>query len=285
MSRDPIGERGDINIYRYVENYPGGLSDYLGMAPLGNSNASNIDNDVRVGTISGSVDDCCNPGASASIGIGLYMTRTGSLRMKYDELVREIGAKFSHLPEARRSCMRSALTEQFYKAQTEFGRKFTDAYNAGRIKRMLSPGKPNAYVSGLGKMTCNVGKCCIVAGVAIEAYTVISAPEGEHLKEAARAGGRMAGSLAGTWAGGWAGAKAGAVCGSCAGPWGVAAGGVVGGVAGGVVGACCGEYAVNLMIDGSNRGSYPRGECTRGCHNEGWPRYDLPTPDVGYTVP
>jgi hypothetical protein len=191
------------------------------------------------------------------------MHRTGSLRVRHDELVRKIDTALAHLPYEARKCRRSSITKMFYELQTEFGRKWTDAYKLGKIKRFNNPGKPNAYVSGMGQKLCKVGKCCIVIGIAIEAHAVVTSQEPG--KEIVRAGGRLGGATVGTWAGAWAGAKLGAGCGTCAGPWGA----VVLGIAGGIGGACCGEYVIDLLLGGGSGIGCRPPWYKEGCHGQG----------------
>jgi WXG100 family type VII secretion target len=105
----------------------------------------------------------------------------------------------------------------------------------GPLKAFNHQRIPN-WMHGLGKTSVlrGIGKATLVLGLALDTYTIVTAPEDQR------------GGAIGGVAGGWAGALGGAAIGSMICP---GLGTVIGGVVGGVAGGLAGEWAGHKWFD------------------------------------
>lgn len=129
------------------------------------------------------------------------------------------------------------------------------ANHEGRItsvQRITGSTRPSTLMRYSGAIRWG-GRILIVAGVAVSAYRIATAPEGERLNVAAEEGGGMAGGALGTSL---------AVAGCLA--FGVASGGIglfLCGLAGGVIGGTVGSGVAGGMMHGLQGGSTPCPSC------------------------
>jgi hypothetical protein len=159
-------------------------------------------------------------GGVFSLGIEMYAA--GSLRLEYDRMVQEL--KSHGLTEAEASAARNKLKEYVRSRQNQLAEAVTkkilkDRAASGYKGSMKNPFKPNAAVSGLGKIMCVAGKGMILVSVTMDVVDVVQSDE--PVRSAVVAGGRMVGA--------WAGFKAGALACAWGGPWGVGICGFIGG--------------------------------------------------------
>ena len=172
-----------------------------------------------------------DPSSGGLVGLGKELQDTGVLRGEY--------VKKASLLSPTDVAGREALKLEYRAKQTALGKAITEeilASRAGQSSSLSNAAKTNPGVNAAGSIMKYGGRALVVAGVGVEAYNVVNAPEGERGKAAVQAGGRLAGGLAGSWVG--------AQWGIAGGPWGVAAGALLGGV----VGAVGGEAFVNSVL-------------------------------------
>lgn len=105
----------------------------------------------------------------------------------------------------------------------------------GPLKAFNHQRIPN-WMQGIGKTSVlrGIGKATLVLGLALDTYTIVTAPEDQR------------GGAIGGVAGGWAGALGGAAIGSMICP---GVGTVIGGVVGGIAGGLAGEWAGHTWFD------------------------------------
>jgi RHS repeat-associated protein len=245
LSEDPIGYQGGLNLFGYVSNSSTSATDPSGLIPPGTL-ATTIAPFFLVGP-----DVPARPGftvlvdSDASKGIrggtlwlGIEMYQAGALRLEYDKLVRDLEQMGLSKPEAKAA--RNAIKEQIRARQNDLAKAVTNRIlkaraEAGYKSSMNSPFKPNAGVTGMGKVMCVAGKGMIVVSVTLDVVNIATTPADERGMEIAKTGGR--------WAGAMAGGKLGALACAWGGPWGVG----ICGFAGAVGGAILGEKAIELL--------------------------------------
>ncbi len=272
LNRDPIGELGGQNLYRALRNDPVSVVDSLGLLPPGGgclfcgkytgcdccnrgdtaSRSSSLmqpgDDELMIGTISAEASNCCT-GASVTIAAGVYMEKTGRLRLRYSEDALPYLGRDDELARIARK----ELKDKYFHLQTRFGQEFATAW--GPSGRTANAGKTNALLNSGGRILKRVGRGMVVVGVTVDVVAVIKAPSGECGRIVARSVGGVAGGWAGGAGGVWAGAKLGALCGSWGGPVGVA----VGGLGGAIGGAILGELVVETIWDNVSTNNTQRG--------------------------
>jgi len=246
-SRDPIEERGGLNLYGFVGNNCENWWDYLGFDwdPIDlPGNKQNRDGTYQPspewapnhpgpqtlsGTISFRIRDFVDHVADGIIMLGIEVKSTGDLRLNYDDIVRQ--AKALGLPDQEATALRDAIKL----AYRDTGRKLFDELTRavlaerariGHVRNTFNPFKTNVKITTNGRVMAGLGRVAAVAGVAVEVVTVATADD--PVAELPRAGGRLGGAAAGAWAFG--------EIGTIGGPWGVAGGIVIGGIVGSIAG-------------------------------------------------
>jgi RHS repeat-associated protein len=220
-TQDPLGfAAGDANLYRYVGNRPTLATDPSGniaivlILPIAAAVPENFSYSIAIGNSVG--------GALTGFGGGLWWAVTFENRPD-----RSGNARLGYNP-ARGRWLRSFHFDVPHKDfpyphfNAEFGplRKF----NHWRIPNWL-------YRFGSTSVLRTVARGTVVAGVALDTYTIASAPPGQR------------GQAIGGTIGGWGGAFAGAAIGSAICPGvGTVIGGLVGGFGGGVIGSWIGSW-------------------------------------------
>lgn len=248
LSRDPIGERGGMNLYASITNNGINFIDYLGLfdpnnpdfvTPTWDDKMSAVTwpvpdefEDSLSGSINFKVSDLTNNGATSTITLGVELARTGSLRLDYSRLAQELQS--AGLSGEDAAAARDALKAEFQAKQTALGKALTQQLleqrqRLGHVAGRANPGKTYVKFNGMAKVFKYSGRALAVIGVGVEVYNVATAPEGEKLGEAARAGGRMGGGILG-------GMGVGALGGAYLGPWGAAGGAIIGGIGGSIGG-------------------------------------------------
>jgi len=237
-NRDPLEEEGGYNLYAFVLNSASNYYDPLGLRISADDGTGRMASLTHTGTpVEGEfIFEVRDPGSNVVTGqiiLGIELDRTGSLRLDYDRLVRELTDKGMSRSDA--VAARDALQAKFYEKQTELGRAITD--RVGRSGRKNSPGKTNIKVTGAAKVFKYAGRATWVLGIGIELATVADADDPS--REAKRAGGRLGGgALGGAATGGGLGALG-------ANPVTIA----VGTVAGAIVGSIAGEATVDYVCE------------------------------------
>jgi RHS repeat-associated protein len=260
INRDPSGEPGGSNLYAMCANdtinyFDRNGKDRLSNAPWsrGDQNNSGLgqrdqhtpqapDSDCSDVAYSGQVNLKINIGSTAAataVSLGVQLTKTGKVRLQYNQLVQALKSK--GFTEDEGKAARLALTKAFYEKQTAIGKALTDEFNqarqaAGYVPKYNNAFKANVEFNAEAKVFVSGGQALAFAGLAFQVYSVASAPPGEKLNETARQAGGDAGALVG---------------GEYLGEAGLAVGGppgaVVGGVVGSVGGAIFGNWTVFLF--------------------------------------
>lgn len=206
----------------------------------------NEDDVELVGTATIAIGDCCYPECGATaITVGIYLTRTGQLRLAYEEAVRQLtmlsmkcGPTTGGSPVTAADLYRLELERKFYSLQTSLGKAITRRHRALKPVTFGNPGKHSAKYTGAATRLMKLGRGCTFVGISIDITIIILAEEDERPAMIARATGSFGGALAGS-------AAIGAACGSCFGPPGAAAGAI----GGAVFGACMGDWLVQEAIE------------------------------------
>jgi hypothetical protein len=245
LNRDPIEEQGGLNLYGFIRNRAtnsfdiDGLREYENYTGQETYTPADAERDSRIqGELTFDIQDYVANAATGTITLGVELLRTGELRLDYSRLASEL--KSRGLTDAEASAARDALKAEFRAKQTSLGQAITQAelqarQQSGHTSSGTNPTKTNVRLNAQAQVFKYTGRALATVGFAVEVYNVASAPEGDRMNEAARAGGRIGGGLAGAYGGG----KVGLV----GGPWGVVGGVIVGGIGGSILG----EGAVNLV--------------------------------------
>ena len=247
-SRDPIGEKGGVNLYGFVGNDGVGRVDLLGMDPFYGPTAPPGTNwgvpsspeETWKGDITFNINDLVDNVATGTITLGVELTRTGEMRLDYARLASELVSK--GLSQEQAAAARDALKAEFRAKQTALGNALTQKIleqrqQSGHVAGRANPGKTNVKVNASAKVMKYGGRALATIGCAVEVYNIASALEGERAGEAARATGRVGGGFVG-------GAATGAGLGALgANPLTIGIGAIVGGIAG----SFAGEGVVELV--------------------------------------
>jgi len=221
MSVDPGGDTDLLdpqswNRYTYVRNNPIGRRDPDGRAAQDDKNAQRA--------VQG-----------ATLHVAREASTNSAVRADY---ARESG-KLAPNDAAGRTALKSAARE----ASTTTGSAAAEAMRpaAGEAARAGgTASKTNAAVDAVMEGAGKAGPALFVAGAAVSAYNIASAPEGQKMQATAQEAGAWAGALGG----GALGAKGGALAGTAiGGPVGGVVGAVVGGLGGSIGGAILGAKA------------------------------------------
>lgn len=209
--------------------------------------------------------------SDVNVSIGIGMTSEAGLRELYQKMAREITlkaledikkgidpAKVARWAVNARNDLKVVIRSKgssIVKGLAEFrnvrkyGNKIGPSYEE-LIKKGNTPEKiigkaPNVKVNKFGSKLKIGGRVLFAVSIAVSAWEVFNAPEGQRLRTAVREGGGIIGAIAG----GWAGAKAGGAGGSFFGPVGTFIGGVGGFIGGALLGGFLGREVAEATYD------------------------------------